>query len=1013
MTPLAPPDAALNRRSLVFRVKGFFVGEPTVNTCRTAHGFAIATAIGLIGSVASGGPNLMAIGQYTDVPFKRAEGRDSYSGKEIVYSFSEPEFDFGRIVVRSSQPNSVVRRDLFVGFTGEGLQIGLPSAGQSGRSVNTSELEVWLRIQGKLRPGRSYEWDIEIAADNDKNVIEGGLPAVMPVMWADGEPIGVEVTIRSPELEDQDTIRRLLIPHGVVTLPDFSRQTGGAWIVLKPQNFGNTFALRRFSFREAETRETIAAKSDMPVPVRYIPIRDVLEDKIAEALVRGSAALKRARNTEDHWESNNPEQSVVVTSSVVAALGGVDAEDELIPKALEWLAAQSPEEGKAWATTTVASRLSVLAQLGGIDKYRAVIHQDVQFLTNAQLEDGGWTTASPVFQPTAVTTGSDNLSTSAIMGSLIEAQFSGVEVESRLWRNVMQYWVDAQVNDGGFREKPERYGGSTLASNAGYTAIGAASLLASLDMAAGMGGRRCNTYLASRRHLRAVDSAVAWLDRNYKEDFGGITLLQAGADVYREPLGMRLIGAVLGLSHFNDHDHFAESARSILSHYDPATSMFGVRRGKDEWAEQPSLLRTTMALSMLGDGAAPTVVQRIISGDQKSGWTEYRGDVAHLVRDLMVKRGRPFNWRRTDIERDIRYLVKVPILFLSVMGRFEWTDEQWDKIRKYCLAGGTVVVNIAEGQDGMRKEIVAHLRRIFPEYELRPVPPDSPLLSVEKELRSPSSLESMSNGFREFLFLPEQSWSCQWHLYDRDERSDSFAFMNNLLTYVTDGSPLRSSFAPSPYAVASVPAHTMKAAHLQIGSDLPAYPDLLDTMDRLMQANFRVGVEPTDDPKAAQLLWVSVTGDASPSEDALAWIRSAMDAGGYVLIDNVSGNEAWDKAFRGHLQRIEGVTVERLRRTDPIYTGEIPGTQGFDAVQVNLRKALHTRFAKSGRCDLYKILKDGRSVGVYSAYDLSSGIGYHYFPKCRGVMPRDARELAMNAFLIAYYRAIGDGKNAN
>ena len=57
-----------------------------------------------------------------------------------------------------------------------------------------------------------------------------------------------------------------------------------------------------------------------------------------------------------------------------------------------------------------------------------------------------------------------------------------------------------------------------------------------------------------------------------------------------------------------------------------------------------------------------------------------------------------------------------------------------------------------------------------------------------------------------------------------------------------------------------------------------------------------------------------------------------------------------------------------------------------------------------GRCDLYEILYDGKRAGTYSAFDISSGIGYNLYPGCRGVMPLHARQLAMNVFLAAYER---------
>jgi hypothetical protein len=137
---------------------------------------------------------------------------------------------------------------------------------------------------------------------------------------------------------------------------------------------------------------------------------------------------------------------------------------------------------------------------------------------------------------------------------------------------------------------------------------------------------------------------------------------------------------------------------------------------------------------------------------------------------------------------------------------------------------------------------------------------------------------------------------------------------------------------------------------------------------------------------------------------------AAARAGKFVLVDVVSGNSDWDESFQAMIAGWDaGLSLEKLPRSNPMFTGMIPGTQGFDVVEAPMRKALHTRFSKTGRCDLYVILLGGKPVGVYSAHDLSSGIGFHQFPGCRGPMPEEARKVAMNAFLTAYAQKLGGG----
>jgi hypothetical protein len=198
----------------------------------------------------------------------------------------------------------------------------------------------------------------------------------------------------------------------------------------------------------------------------------------------------------------------------------------------------------------------------------------------------------------------------------------------------------------------------------------------------------------------------------------------------------------------------------------------------------------------------------------------------------------------------------------------------------------------------------------------------------------------------------------------------------------------------------------MSAARIEIGSETPAYPNLIPAMARLMQANYRLGVTEATEPSEADLVWVLVTGEASPSEEQRKQILAAITSGKTIFADVVSGNRDWDENFRALLPGLSrGITVERLNRNDPVFTGEIAGTQGFDRAEVELRKPLHTRFSTRGRCDLYRISFNGKPVGVYSAHDVSSGIGYQYFPQCRGVIPEHARQIAMNVFLTGYGRA--------
>jgi hypothetical protein len=399
-----------------------------------------------------------------------------------------------------------------------------------------------------------------------------------------------------------------------------------------------------------------------------------------------------------------------------------------------------------------------------------------------------------------------------------------------------------------------------------------------------------------------------------------------------------------------------------------------------------------------------------VVGDRENRWAEFSGDAQHLVRYLSSKRGRQFNWRRASLDRPLEELVKVPILFVNVVGPFAWSEPDWSKLREYCLAGGSVIFDIAESAEAQREPVLSGLSRTFPEHPLADLPADHPLFSMEEKLAAKPAVKAMGNGFREFLFLPAESWSCQFHLYTVSEQEEPFQFVNNLLTYCLDGTAPRSAFAPSPYPGATVPSQSIHALHMEVGGNRPAYPHLLDHLGRLMGSNFRTAVVREDDVNQADVVWVSVTGEKPPTAGAKEAMLKAFQTGKLIFVDVVGGSEEAGETFRGYLEALEdGIKLEKLPRTDPLYTGEIPGTVGFDVVETDFRPALHTRFAKRGRCDLYLIRYQGKPAGVFSAHDISSGIGYHFFPKCRGIMPDHAREVAMNVLLTAFERKVSSG----
>lgn len=968
----------------------------------------------------SAGPNLVAVGVF-DLPFAEAKVRESLTEEEIYYEF-EGEHDFGRVVVRTSEPHSVVRLEeqVQVLYTGGFLQVDFGDLRDRDR-----EVALWFRLDGQIRPGRTYEYVFDIASLEES--YDGSIPAMVPAIWADGELIGTQIAISTPKLGAlrAERIQREIYTRGRVQIPEFERVTGGAWIVLEmPPDLRTGLAVRWISFREIDEELLAGNEPEMPVPIRYIPLGSSLAGTYDLIVERSAQALWNSQNLQDYfWGGGDTNQQAITTSMVLQALTELprrgtheDAEQERLRltkedrlrRARAWLVNLRTEETDdrqpdLTQTVAVAARLHCLARSADPATYRRTMAGDVRWLTDAQMDDGGWAERSlDKEREDAHLLRSQNDVTEQVILALREAHFTGFTCKRRVWLDATKYCVDAQARDGGFRNKLDRYGGLGEATTVQRTASGITSMLTALDLGYGALGTSCRNYLANRALNKGIEEAIDWLDRNYGElyqsstDVGQFTLdPDAGSNPFLVGLAMQRLGAATGLSRFNDKDHFIRQGETMAREFNPATGLFA---GNVYW--------TALALRTITAGAAPAALQRITIGDDTK--LEHNADAHHLMRFIMRQRKTPLNWKRSTIDTPIRDLLRVPLLLLKIAGPVDWTQEQWGKLRDYCFGGGAVIVDLDPEQPLLEEQFLSGLKTTFPEYQLRDLPSDDAVFMTPHRVSGISDVRVLSNGFHHFLYLPDESWSCSWHLNQVEAEADLFRFVHNVLARTTGGEELRNTLSASTYEIGAKPDRKVVVARLETGSATPAYPDAIAGLDRLMQANFRLNVReaqhssPGDRPA---MVWISVTGPEPMDAGTRSRILEHMDNGVFLFADVVSGAPSWAEQFEADLLKIDRrISIQRLHQSHPIHTGEIPGTQGFNVRKSHLRKALRTKFIEYGRCELYAVLRDQQFVGVVSHHDVVSAIGYVLFPECRGLMPEEARKVAMNTLLMAMAR---------
>jgi hypothetical protein len=948
---------------------------------------AAAALVGIAGaSVAA--PNLIANGDL-ELPRQQAKPRIDPTESEVVFEIPGPD-GFGRVVIRSTNNGRRIAEKARVGYgqipgSARGLYIDTKDLDINGQW----ETSIWFDLKGQIRPNRQYAYALELrlAAENSLPPVE----MIVPAIWADGKFMGSSIKLEwKSEIKTYDD----LFKRGVVKTPDFRNQTGGQSVVLRlPRSFKSRFFIDRISFRELDEAALKGEAARMPMPVRYMAVDDILEEEIEDAIARTPESLKAAQNPEGYWAGSGLADSVAVTATIMDSLAGLgeDMTTKEMQKGIKWLETQEVTE-----TAALSARLGFFTRRGLLENRKRVA-ADLNRLVAAQREDGGWSASAAddaakdrKLKSTVPTTFNACL-------QLLSAQYAGFKIEVGMWRKAAAFFRDAQARDGGFRSLLEKDGGLSEATASHNTAFGLAGLLLTLDMGFANGARGCDQYLASSEHIDALNRAIdKWLNEYYDEYFKKISTLGTQPDVLANATGMAHVMRFSGISRLHDKDVFRTEATNLLRSYSADSAVFG-----------GSLVQSAESLATLDVSSAPVLFQRIVLGASEGH--RFSRDAEHLTRYIGNQRKRPINWVEADIDQPIRELVAVPVLYLHAAGEVDLSKDEWKKLRQYVFAGGTIVANIAENNAPGRAALLAGITDAFPEFKIADLADSDSVMTSPNKLAAMTGMKVVSNGLKDLIFITPEDWSCRLNNYQLEQYPDTFKFFENLVEYTTDSEAPRSRFMESTWSLPAANLWKQKVARIEVGADAPVLPDLLDTYDRVIQNEYRVKLDaaPPGDLKDTTLLWVSGAGGKPLTPEHKKALQDAMAGNTLIFAEVLGGNATWAEALRSELLKLApDVRIRTLPSNHPVYTGLFPETFGYDLRTVPLRKALREEFKKRPRLVIEVIEKGDKEVGLFTRYDLGSGLGYLLYPGCKGVMPEQSRQFSANLLLYAMQRRL-------
>jgi hypothetical protein len=724
------------------------------------------------------------------------------------------------------------------------------------------------------------------------------------------------------------------------------------------------------------------------------------------------AALYTAQNAHGHWDSKDADPNADdrnfagTTSLCVYALlaAGESPQNPKLKPAINWL-----KKARISGTYIAGVRLNAWAYLSAA-AIRDEARSDQQFLIRGQIPPLDPQTRQPcpaagLYDYTdnpAFSRFDHSVSQYGVLGMWAADQM-GLPAPQGYWRAVELAWLRDQHADGGWSYNGSGKSGMSTVS---MTAAGVATLFVAQDFVRGqLSGVPGKGNLPNE----PIDRGLAWLGANFSPEQRG----RAGPDdsLFYRLYAVERVGLASGLKDFGSHNWFEEGVQALAGeHY---TDGKFVLRGKDE----NNIRDLAFTLLFLARGHKPVLINKLkYPGD----WNERPRDIANLVRQYSKYYETELLWQIVSLENDPRGFHEAAFLYMSGFGPLDLQPVHKARLKQYIEDGGMIVAN-ADGQD---PQFTASFKKLveemFPQYPLRPLPPEHLINSANLRLTKPIAILGQSNGIRELcLLLSEQDPPRAWQVARPRENQDLFDVATNIIFYASDKDRLHTrgvSHIILPDA-SIVPTRRMTLARIQYNGNWDPEPGGWRRMAAILHNQNKVELEVTpvalSDGKLVGRNFAHLTGTAgfTFTPEQLRELRSFIAAGGTLIVDAGGGSAQFaDSAEQQLAGIVTGGAMETLVRDDPLFAdthplpessialfGDAPAEASSPKPDQPLDIAFR-RFAKARRGGINRPQLMGVRVGkrwaiIYSPYDISAGLVGRNVDGVNGYTPASATEI--------------------
>lgn len=751
------------------------------------------------------------------------------------------------------------------------------------------------------------------------------------------------------------------------------------------------------------------------------PAAPPLVERVKVAIDRGIQFLRDQERGTGNWEAIDKASAAMRggwSSLAMLALlnAGVRPDDPIIERGLKFLRGVEPEQ-----TYVVALQTMVFAEAGR-NEDRERIQRNVDWLIRTMLRDGtgclGWT-YGPSFGRIP-----DNSNTQYALLGLHAGHLAGARIERSVWKDIQDYYVRTQQKDQGwwyYNAATDRDPRLTM-TTAGVCGL----LISGMELNAGReqirpDGTATNCGVYEVNH--PVADGLDWIAAHFRID--------QSINTFYNLYGIERTGRLSGLRFLGEHDWYREGCLYLTrAGAQKDDGSWHERTHRDNWA----VISTSFALLFLSKGRTPVLVTKFVHapGDD---WNNDRNDARHLVEyaSKEVFRRLPLAWqifdtRRVETRNDqaitnlVGDLLQSPILYFNGHKAPRFSGDQQKILKQYVEQGGFILAEACCGRKEFDEGFRALMKELFPENELKKLPPEHPLWRAHAVIPPDSfPLEGMDYGCKTVVVYCPKDLSCLWEANQSASGQGQLAFRlaGNIVAYATGLEPPRPRLTASDVVQddpegKQIPRGYLKVAQLRHEGDWQPAPNamknLMDQLRKKAHLDVALQTKPiyASDPDLLdfRFLYMHGRGPFLFTDEAVRQLRLNLETGGTLFADACCGKKPFDAAFRELVKRLFPESkLELIPPSDDLYSKEL---NGRPITTVRCR----TEVPATGQAGEYRsvppalegIRLGNRWVVIYSKYDIGCALEKHQSTDCLGHDHDSALVLGTAAVLYALKR---------